>query len=190
MITLLKQYTLHILLAAVFVSALFFVPVHAATTGGGLILGGAEDTASAGGIDTSGPDVQTIVGGIISTALTYVGVLFFLLMIYGGITWMLARGNEEYSKRALNTIVAAIIGLIVIVASYAITQFVFDSIEDQSSTPDSLVCCVITNRTTNARRNEVNTLSACRALGATENIVVAAIPDGQEPAQYCASVSP
>lgn len=69
-----------------------------------------------------------IAGQVIGAALSLVGVMFFVLMIYSGITWMMARGNEEQTKQALRTIVAAIIGLIIVLASYAITTFVFESI--------------------------------------------------------------
>lgn len=78
-------------------------------------------------------DLPSVVGNVVGAGLTLVGVLFFILMIYGGISWMLSRGNEESSRKALNTITAAIIGLIIVVASYAITNFVFQSVEDQPS---------------------------------------------------------
>lgn len=91
---------------------------------------GLEGVAQHAGLkDTSPPGGLTeVVGNIIGTALSMVGVLFFGLMIYGGITWMTDRGNEEKSKKALDTIKAAIIGLIIVLASYAITSFVFQNV--------------------------------------------------------------
>lgn len=77
-------------------------------------------------------DIPTIVGEVIGTALSMISVLFFILMLYGGIRWMLARGNEDQAKKALDTIIAAIIGIIVIIASYAITSFVFKSVGGQA----------------------------------------------------------
>ena len=67
-------------------------------------------------------------GQIIGAALSLVGVIFFILMIYSGIIWMSARGNDEQTKKSLHTITAAVIGLIIVLASYAITTFVFESI--------------------------------------------------------------
>ena len=90
---------------------------------------GADQAAQTAGIPPgSQTSVVAIVANIVSAGLGLIGVLFFILTVYGGITWMVARGNEEYTKRALNTIMAAVIGLIIVVAAYAITQFVFTSI--------------------------------------------------------------
>lgn len=90
---------------------------------------GAGEAAQTAGIATGGQtSIVAVMANVISAGLSLVGVLFFILTIYGGVTWMLARGNEEYTKRALSTIVAAVIGLIIVVAAYAITQFVFTSV--------------------------------------------------------------
>jgi len=95
-----------------------------------------------------GGSVADIVGNVIGQALTLVGVLFLLLMIYGGVIWMIARGNEQQTDKALNTIKAAIIGLAIVVASYAITTFVFNAISGNATTevsPTSSAssgCCV------------------------------------------------
>ncbi len=76
-------------------------------------------------------DLPTIVGNVIGTGLSFVSVLFFLIMLYGGILWMTARGNDDQTKKALGTIIAATVGIIIILASYALTNFVFGSIAAQ-----------------------------------------------------------
>jgi putative flippase GtrA len=96
---------------------------------------GLRETGTAAGVRTTG-SVSGIAGNVIGAGLTMVGVLFLILMIYGGIMWMLARGNEETSRKALNTIIAAIVGLIIVTASYAITTFVFQSVEDAPATEE------------------------------------------------------
>ncbi len=96
---------------------------------------GLDKTAEASGLDKAAPkEVTTIIGNIIGNALSLTSVIFFILMIYGGFRWMLARGNDEDSKKALDTIIAAIIGIIIILASYAITNFVFNSLGSASTT--------------------------------------------------------
>ncbi|PLX26575.1 hypothetical protein C0581_04045 [Candidatus Parcubacteria bacterium] len=87
---------------------------------------GLDITAGAAGLNTG--DVPTLVGNIIGSALSLISVLFFILMIYGGILWMLARGKDEQAKKALDTIIGAIIGIIIVLAAYAITNFVFSSV--------------------------------------------------------------
>lgn len=74
------------------------------------------------GIPTS--DVPTITAQIIRGALTIVGTLFLVLMVYGGFLWMTARGNEDQVTKAKNIVIAAVIGLVVIVGAYAVTNFI------------------------------------------------------------------
>src|SRR3989339_740431 len=50
-----------------------------------------------------------------------VGLIFFILIFYGGFSWMIARGNEQKVEKAKNTVIAASIGLVIVLASYAIT---------------------------------------------------------------------
>ncbi len=87
---------------------------------------GLDATAGAAGLGTDG-DVPTIIGNIIGAGLALISVLFFIMVIIGGIMWMIARGNDEKSRKALDTIIAAIIGIIIVSAAYAITTFVFKS---------------------------------------------------------------
>lgn len=98
---------------------------------------GLNETAGTAGLSTGGT-VQGITGNVIGAILTMVGVLFLVLMVYGGIIWMTARGNEQQTQKALNTIIAAVIGLVIVLGSYAFTTFVFSSVNDSSSS--SLSC--------------------------------------------------
>ncbi len=73
-------------------------------------------------------NIPTIVGNVVGTALSMISVLFFGLMLYAGVKWMIARGDSDEARKALDTIVAAIIGIIIVMASYALTNFVFKSV--------------------------------------------------------------
>lgn len=68
--------------------------------------------------------IPTTIGKIIGALLSFVGVVFLVLMIYGGFTWMMARGNEQEVTKAKSLIEAAIIGLVIVLAAYAITGFI------------------------------------------------------------------
>lgn len=89
---------------------------------------GLKATAEAAKLDKFGNNVPKLAGNVIGTALSMIGVLFFILMIYGGFLWMTAKGDEGQTKKALDTITAATIGMIIVLASYAITNFVFKSV--------------------------------------------------------------
>lgn len=73
------------------------------------------------GLETS---LETSVGTVIASALALVGTIFLILTVYAGILWMTAQGNEEKVTKAKNIIEAAIIGLVITMAAYAITSFV------------------------------------------------------------------
>lgn len=67
---------------------------------------------------------ESMISAVISIALAFVGVIFLVLMIYGGYLWMTAAGSEEQVTKAKKLITAAIIGLIIVIMSYAISYFV------------------------------------------------------------------
>jgi len=74
-----------------------------------------------------------VAGTVIGAVFSLLGVIFFLLIFYGGIRWMLAQGNEQEVEKAKEIIIAACIGLVIVLAAYAITSF----IGNQLTTPAS-----------------------------------------------------
>lgn len=129
------QHKKNIILAVVGLSIIFFGFVCVANFAYAVDDGsfGLNDTAKAAGLDKYKKDIPTIVGNIAGAGLSFASVVFFALMIYGGIRWMISRGNDEEAKKALNTIIAAVIGIIIVVSSYALTTFVFNSTSGDSS---------------------------------------------------------
>lgn len=69
-------------------------------------------------------NVFTFTGKVINMGLSLLAILFLGVMLYAGIRWMTARGNEEYSTKAKTALEAGIIGLIIVLSAYAITTFV------------------------------------------------------------------
>jgi len=72
--------------------------------------------------------IGTIAGSAVSVALSLLGVIFLVLMLYAGYNWMIARGEEEKVTKAKDTITRALIGLIIVVGAYAIWRFIFASL--------------------------------------------------------------
>lgn len=72
-----------------------------------------------------GESVAGIIGQIIGAILSFVGVIFFVLMIYGGIMWMTSAGNEQRSGDALKTIISAVVGMIIVLSAYIFVSFIF-----------------------------------------------------------------
>lgn len=78
--------------------------------------------AAAVGIPRTEP--LTAVGYIIRAAMGFLGVGALCLIIYSGFTWMTSLGNEEKVRKAKKTILTTMLGLGIILSSYAITVFV------------------------------------------------------------------
>lgn len=72
--------------------------------------------------------LSEIVSVIIKVFLSFLGVIFVVLIVYAGFIWMTSAGNQEKIGTAKNIMVAAIIGLIIVLAAYMITYFVLDKI--------------------------------------------------------------
>ena len=72
---------------------------------------------------------EVIVGRVIGVFLSIFGIIFMVLIIFGGYKWMMASGREEEIKKAKDTIRSAIIGLIIVLAAYAITYFITSALE-------------------------------------------------------------
>ncbi len=85
-----------------------------------------KKTGEAAGYDTTKESVLPIVANIINIVYGLIGVIFFVLIIYGGILWMTAGGNDTQVKKAQGIIQQAAIGLFIVVLAYAITYFIFN----------------------------------------------------------------
>ncbi|MFW5888705.1 MAG: Mbov_0395 family pilin-like conjugal transfer protein [Patescibacteria group bacterium] len=83
-----------------------------------------DKAASESGYDTGQTSINPIIQTVIQVALSFLGVIFLILMIYGGFLWMTASGNEEKVSKARKILTAAIIGLIIVIGAYAITALV------------------------------------------------------------------
>lgn len=69
-------------------------------------------------------DLSAVVGNVIKTMLSLVGIIFLILTVYAGYLWMTARGEDEQVSKAKEIIKSSIMGLFIVVSSYAITVFI------------------------------------------------------------------
>jgi cbb3-type cytochrome oxidase subunit 3 len=96
------------------------------------------DTAAKGaGYDTNQTSPNTIISTIIQVALSFLGIIFLGLMVYGGYIWMTDRGNSDNIEKAKKLITAAVIGLIIVMAAYAISFLVIKQIGGTTLTDDT-----------------------------------------------------
>lgn len=123
-----------LLILVVFVGLLGIVGVSVAKYTAGDLQKNLKITADKTGVEQT--DLETAAGSIAGLAFLTIGIIFFIFVFFAGFRWMVARDNEETATKAKNTLIGATIGLIIIVAAYAITTFVVSSLVDGNKADD------------------------------------------------------
>jgi hypothetical protein len=67
-------------------------------------------------------NISSVIEGVLSFVMVIAALLVFLYLIWGGIEWITSGGDKGKTESARNKITAAVIGLVVLAASYAILQ--------------------------------------------------------------------
>jgi hypothetical protein len=80
-------------------------------------------------------DIGVLLNAVLSFIMVIAALLVFLYLIWGGIEWITSGGEKGKTENARNKITAAVIGLVILAASYAILQLVlrflgFNGLED------------------------------------------------------------
>jgi heme/copper-type cytochrome/quinol oxidase subunit 2 len=81
------------------------------------------------GSDLPTTDVREVVINLINILLGILGIIFLLLVLYGGFLWMTAGGNDDQASKGRKIIGNGIVGLIIIFVAFAITTFVFNILD-------------------------------------------------------------
>ena len=98
----------------------------------------ASDWATASGLvatgDASfGPNTPTSLPSFIGTYIIapvfgIVGTIFFALTVYAGVLWMTAAGDPKKVDKAKDILVTSVIGTVIVVSAYVITNAVFSGL--------------------------------------------------------------
>lgn len=112
-----------------------------ASRGTGLIKGGTSINAQEA--------VPSLIGTIVGVILSFLGAIFFLLILYAGFLWMTAFGVADKVEKAKEILINASVGLLIVLAAYAISRFVFTGLEagEGAQTGATVNCAQFTNRT-------------------------------------------
>ena len=73
------------------------------------------------------PQVQantTTIGDIMSVGYLWAGIIAVLIVVIGGLLYVTSNGDANNIQRAKNTILYAVVGLLVVIFAFAITQLV------------------------------------------------------------------
>ncbi len=102
--------------------------VHAQTASGPQPINALESlniTATEGRVKTDTDDLSVLTGRIIGSVLAILGTIFLILIIIGGFIWMTSAGNESRVGQAKSLIIASVIGLVIILISYYISEVLY-----------------------------------------------------------------
>lgn len=65
-----------------------------------------------------------LIGGLIRVSLVVAAIVFFFVLVIGGIRWILSGGDKQATEGARGQITAALVGLVIVFAAWAIVQLI------------------------------------------------------------------
>lgn len=86
------------------------------------------DAARAEGMPTELIGDNGVFSRITNTILLIVGLISVVMLVYGGLRYILSGGDSKKVTDAKNTVLYAIIGLIISLLAFAIVNFVLNSV--------------------------------------------------------------
>ncbi len=78
--------------------------------------------------DLGSESLTSTIGLLISALLGVLGVIFLLLIIWSGFTWMTAAGDPKKVDKAKDILITSVVGLIILLSAYAISTFVIEAL--------------------------------------------------------------
>ncbi|NCD01072.1 hypothetical protein EOL94_03200 [bacterium] len=80
--------------------------------------------------------IDSIIYSGLNLLFSILGVVFLILIIFGGAKWMISRGNQDDVRKAKDVLISSIIGLLIVLAAYALTWFIFNFFVQTGQTVD------------------------------------------------------
>lgn len=68
--------------------------------------------------------ISGIISGAISLVMLVVALVFFFILILGGLRWVMSEGDQKNVEAARNQITNALIGLAIVFAAFAIMKLI------------------------------------------------------------------
>lgn len=72
--------------------------------------------------------IALYISRIVQIVLGIVGIILFLVILYGGFLWMTAGGNEEQITKAKKWLKNGVIGIIIIITAYTVSAFIIQQL--------------------------------------------------------------
>jgi hypothetical protein len=85
---------------------------------------GIQGVQTGAGVGTSSASLPAIIGRVINVILGFLGIILLFYILLAGFKWMTAGGSAKQTEEARDMIKNAVIGMVIIVAGFAISNFV------------------------------------------------------------------
>lgn len=118
-----------IVLALACGNAALAVPAYAATTAVDPSAQIQEGIDKAGGGKATADDLPAMIQNIINVLLFLIGTISVVMIIVGGIRYVTSNGDQAQVKAAKDTIMYAVVGVVVALLAFAIVNFVVDKLK-------------------------------------------------------------
>lgn len=87
---------------------------------------GTDSSAGVPGAANPGKRIDTTIGNIVDLLSIIVGIAAVIMIIVAGFRYITSAGNQESVKSAKNTLIYAVIGLVIVALAQIIVAFVLD----------------------------------------------------------------
>ncbi len=111
-----------LLVLALMVGAITLVSVL--PVAGAAILSPSDNPAEVAAATGGESSLRQLVLRLVNYFLTFLGIIAVIMVIYGGFTYVTAAGNDDAVGNAKNIIMYALIGIIIILLSFALVNTV------------------------------------------------------------------
>lgn len=73
-------------------------------------------------VNANNLELPKLISGFLSLILVVAGLVFFFILVVGGIKWILSGGDKAHTEGARNQITAALVGLVIVFSAWAIAK--------------------------------------------------------------------
>jgi magnesium-transporting ATPase (P-type) len=87
-----------------------------------------EGVTAAGGDPAATTSLNTLIQNVINVLLFIIGAIAVIMIIVGGIEYVTSAGDPAKTKKAKDTILYSIVGLVIALLAYAIVNFVLTNL--------------------------------------------------------------
>lgn len=79
-------------------------------------------------LDPDCKDVTLVLNYVANWLIALAATLFFIMLLVGGLQYLTSGGYEEQATKAKNTLTWAIVGLVIVLSSWAVLNFLLSRV--------------------------------------------------------------